>query len=752
LTDAEWQSRHHVILALVWVHVAGLPVFLFCRGFGAWGSIEPVLPIVIAGLLGGRPELDRRVRSVAVVFGLLTASAVLVYGWHGQIEAHFHYFVMIGVLAFYEDWLPFGLAIAYVAIEHGVLGALAPSAVYNHGGSPWEWAAVHAAFVLGASAVAVIGWRINESTRAGLRAASRRARDESQRFRVSFESGISGMCILGTDGRYLQVNRALCEMLGYSEQELLRSSPAALTHPEDREREVEAVLAAMADGSDVYATEKRYLHRNGSEVWAQIGLRVVRNEAGEVDYFLLQVNDITERKRFEEELSHRALHDALTGLPNRRLFLDRVRGALTRLLRHPNPLTVLFVDLDRFKLVNDTLGHAIGDEILVQAGRRLERALRAQDTVARFGGDEFTILCEGADAHEAQRLGARILDVLAEPFEHDGREFQLSASVGARVTDSPHVAAEVVIQEADRALYLAKQKGGARVELFHSDVRAGGADPLATEHALRHAIGNGELRLHYQPEVDLVSGGIVALEALVRWQHPERGLLGPLEFVPLAEQSGLILRVGQWVLHEACAQLASWRAAGIADEAMHVAVNVSPRQLADPGLSAAVAAALDTSGLDPRALCIEITENALAAEPEITLANLQAIHSLGVGVALDDFGVGFSSLSRIRELPSLDVLKIDRSFVAGMRASASDAAVVRAAVSLGAHLGLTVVAEGIEEREQQAELQAVGCDVGQGFLFSRPQPPDYISALLSGHSQPPGNLTRRTGLGVRDAA
>lgn len=737
LGPSEWEARHRVILALVWVHVAGLPVFLACQGFGVWGSVGPVFPIALAGVLAGRPEVDRRVRSVAVVFGLLTASAVLVYGWHGQIEAHFHFFVTIGVLALYEDWLPFGLAIAYVAIEHGVLGAVAPHSVYNHGGSPWAWAAVHAGFVLAASAVAVITWRINETTRVGLRAATRRARDQSQRFRISFESGISGMCLLGTDGRYVQVNRAMCEMLGYSEAELLRSSPADLTHPADREREMNGVRAVLAAGSDVYTTETRYLHADGGVVWAQVGLRVVRDEAGELGYFLLQVNDITDRRRVEEELTRRALHDPLTGLPNRRLFLDRVQGALSRLARRPDPLTVLFVDLDRFKLVNDTLGHAVGDIILAEAGRRLERVLRAQDTVARFGGDEFTVLCERADDCEAQRIGARILEALSEPFTHGSRVFQLTTSVGARVNNSPHIVAEMLLQDADRALYVAKQKGGARVELFHPDVRPAGSDPLAMEQALRRAIGRGELRLHYQPELDLTAGDIVAVEALVRWQHPQRGLLGPFEFVPLAEQSDLIIRLGEWVLHEACRQMAAWRSAGIGPDSFRMAVNVSPRQLSDPGLAAAVTTALQDSGVDPRALCLEITENAFVTESEIALGNLRDIHALGVGVALDDFGVGFSSLSRIRELPGLDVIKIDRSFIAALHESRADAAVIRAAVSLGTHLGVAVVAEGIEEERQHRELRELGCDVGQGFLFSRPLPPDQVGELLG--RRPPGS-------------
>jgi EAL domain-containing protein (putative c-di-GMP-specific phosphodiesterase class I) len=328
-------------------------------------------------------------------------------------------------------------------------------------------------------------------------------------------------------------------------------------------------------------------------------------------------------------------------------------------------------------------------------------------------------------------LATRVLATLAEPFEHQGRVFQLSASVGVRVNDSPHTPAGVLLQDADVALYAAKQKGGARAEVFHPEVR-GDADLLATEQALRHAITHRELRLHYQPELDLETGAVVALEALVRWQHPERGLLGPFEFVPLAEQSDLIVSLGEWVLAEACAQMASWRAQGVAHDGMRVAVNVSARQLSEPGIAKAVATTLERSGLDPSALCLEITENALFSEPEVALANMEAIEALGVAIALDDFGVGFSSLSRIRELPRLDVIKIDRSFVAGLMGSAADAAVISAAVSLGARLGLTVVAEGIEDELQRSELEELGCDVGQGFLFCRPEPPERMAKLLTG--------------------
>jgi diguanylate cyclase (GGDEF)-like protein/PAS domain S-box-containing protein len=731
LPDEEWDSRHRAMLWLLWGHVVALAVFLFCQGFGVWGSIAPVLPIALAGVVGTLGDVGRRARSVAVVFGLLTASAVLVYGWHGQIEAHFHFFVMIAVLALYEDWLPFGLAFAYVGLEHGVLGVLAPHDVYSHGGDPWAWAAVHGGFVLAAGAAAVVTWRLNENTRARMVRADQSARQTGERFRVAFDSGIFGMSMMEPGGRFLRVNRALCELLGYTEQELLRRTFADVIYPEDVDRMMSELQALLDGAVEVHETEERYRHRDGSVVWVQLGIKPVRDEQDRVEYFLCQISDITARKRFEQELAHWALHDALTGLPNRRLFSDRVAHHVARLKRHPRPLAVLFVDLDRFKLVNDTMGHAIGDAVLVDAAGRLTEAVRTEDTVARFGGDEFTIVCEDADEDEARRVAHRVLGALSQPFEHKGRQFQLGASIGIRVTRNADAAADALLQDADIALYAAKQKGRGRLELFDAEARAQALDLLATEQGLRLALIAGQLRVHYQPEVSLSTGQIVAMEALVRWEHPERGLVPPAEFIPVAEQSGLITAVGEWVLHEACAQLVAWRSAGTVTDAVRVAVNVSARQLSDPSLSETVGIALTATGLDPAALCLEITENALFQNPEVALANLAAVKQLGVAIALDDFGVGFSSLSRIRDLPPVDIIKIDRSFIIGLGQTAADDAVIAAVISLGAHLEMTVVAEGIEHHAQLQALQELGCDVGQGFLFARPQPPEQLAEVLT---------------------
>jgi diguanylate cyclase (GGDEF)-like protein/PAS domain S-box-containing protein len=731
LPDAEWASRHRAMCWILWLHVIGLPIFLFCQGFGVWGSIGPVLPLVVAGLAATLPEASRRARSVAVVLGLLTASAVLVYGWHGQIEAHFHFFVMIALLALYEDWLPFLLAIVYVAVEHGVLGAIAPHAVYSHGGSPWAWAAVHAGFVMAAAAAAVSTWRMNEDARDRMQSAHRAARETGERFRAAFDSGISGMAMVSPHGRFLRLNRAFCDMLGYTEPELLALSFQEITHPEDRDASVTALRSLVEGTAEVFEAEKRYRQSGGDFLWVEVGVRAIRDEQGAVEYFITQANDINARKQFEADLAHQAMHDALTGLPNRMLFVDRLEHAITRLERHPCQVAVLFVDLDRFKLVNDAVGHGGGDEVLTETAARLREAVRPEDTVARFGGDEFTVLCEDGTDDTAALVARRVLEAFAVPFNVGGRTFELSASVGARITSKATAVAEDLLRDADIALYDAKQAGRGRVALFDAVTRQRHFDLLAAEQALRQAITRDELRLHYQPEVLLGTGRIAAVEALVRWEHPERGLVGPGEFIPLAEESGLIIEIGAWVLHQACAQLRSWRRARAVDDGFRVAVNVSGRQLSDPTLPETVQAALDASGVRPDTLCLEITESALVENLAVATTNLEAIARLGVLIALDDFGVGFSSLSRIRDLPPIGLIKIDRSFVREATPESADAAVIGAVISLAAHLDVLVVAEGIETEGQLLALRDLGCDIGQGFLFARPQPAEQLTAMLA---------------------
>ncbi len=744
LPDELWDSRHRALLRLLWIHVPVLIAFALLRGHPVVVSIGAVVPIVLAGTIAGLRTVGRRARSVALVVGLLTASAVLVKAWDGQIEAHFHFFVMVVVIALYEDWLPFGVAIAYVLTEHGVLGAVQPEAVYNHGGNPWAWAAVHGGFILATVVASVVTWRLNEQLREQLRSTDDSLRLSSERFRLAFESGASGMAMSSPDGRYFRVNRALCSMLGYSEAELLGLDWRSLTHPDDLALELER-HQALADGTiDVHETETRYLHRDGHAVWVQVAVTVVRDEAGTAEYYIVQSHDVTERHRAQTELAHQALHDPLTGLPNRVVFADRTEQALRRLRRQHGRIAVLFIDMDRFKLVNDDMGHAVGDAVLIEAGRRLCAAARAEDTVARIGGDEFTILCENLDEGNVTLVAQRVVDAFSRPFTAQGREFYMSASVGVCATDSAHTTLDEMLCDADVALYGAKQHGRGRFEVFAPTANGERVDRFGIERALRTALREGQLVLHYQPIVDLDSGRTCAVEALVRWQHPERGLVPPGDFIAVAEESGLIVEIGAWVLREACAQFGLWRKTIAIHPDLRMAVNVAARQLADPAFVGLVAEASATSGLEPAALCLEITESAAIQDTAVVRETLRALTAMGVSIALDDFGVGFSSLDHIRSLPPVDVIKIDRSFIAGLRESDADRAVVTTVLGLAAALGSTAVAEGIESEDQLALLRTMGCKVGQGFHFARPLAAEAIVPLL----QLTGALTTPGG-GVR---
>jgi diguanylate cyclase (GGDEF)-like protein len=398
--------------------------------------------------------------------------------------------------------------------------------------------------------------------------------------------------------------------------------------------------------------------------------------------------------------------------------------------RHQTSIAVLFIDLDNFKVVNDSLGHNAGDKLLVELGERLRAAIRPSDTIARFGGDEFVVLCEDInEARDAVIVGERIVAAASEPFELEGREMFVSASVGVALAIDCDSTPETLLRDADVAMYRAKVRGRGRVEVFDEALRTRIMERLDLENGLRRALQRDELRVYYQPEVSAAQGRMVAVEALVRWEHPERGLLQPSEFVPLAEETGLIIDIGEWVLNEACRQIAEWRKAG-AD--IDVAVNMSARQLTQPDVVDVVRGALERSGLPAEALWLEITESAVMRDPEAALATLTLVKELGVKVALDDFGVGFSSLAQLKEMLPLHALKVDRSFISGIAEDDRNSAIVAAVVMMATTLGLTAIAEGVETEAQALQARALGCDVSQGYFFTAPEPAALIAELLGG--------------------
>jgi diguanylate cyclase (GGDEF)-like protein len=435
-----------------------------------------------------------------------------------------------------------------------------------------------------------------------------------------------------------------------------------------------------------------------------------------------------ERKRSEVELAHQALHDPLTGLPNRALFGDRLTVALDRSRRTGAPLAVLFLDVDSFKRINDSMGHASGDRLLTALADRFREMLRPMDTVARFGGDEFTFLFEEIESeHEAVLIAERITRSANQPLMVGDGEISVPVSIGIAMVTDPSVAPEHVIRDADAAMYRAKELGGARFELFDDTSRRRATQRVELEQELRRAIERSELRVHYQPRVSL-NGEVVLVgfEALVRWEHPQRGLIEPREFIPMAEDTGLIVPIGDWVVEQALRHIGRWRQSR---PGVTISVNLSARQLEDPGLVSRLTAAVNTSGADPSVLCLEVTENTVENNPEPMALMLRSLRQVGVGLAIDDFGLGHSSLTRLRNLP-VTMLKLHESFVSTLGDAPGEGALVAAVVELGHALGWSVVAEGVETDAQLAYLRDVGCDGAQGYLFSHPVPEDGVHELL----------------------
>jgi diguanylate cyclase (GGDEF)-like protein/PAS domain S-box-containing protein len=466
----------------------------------------------------------------------------------------------------------------------------------------------------------------------------------------------------------------------------------------------------------------------GAEIHVSQVISAHRDDRGEVRYYSSIARDISERKAFEEQLARQALHDPLTGLPNRALFTDRLTQALARATRLGSDVIVVFLDVDRFKLVNDSLGHDAGDQVLRELGERLRRVLRPSDTVARLGGDEFVALCEDV-AGEPDVIAMRVEDALRPPFEVADGEVFVTASIGVtRAADPAAVDAETMLRDADAAMYRAKQRGRARFEVFDERMRVLGLDHLETENELRRAIDRGELLVHYQPLVSLDEGRVIGVEALVRWRHPRRGMLLPAEFVPLAEDAGLIVPLGEWVLGEACSQIARWR-----EErpgwAPTLWVNLSARQLNHLGLVETIERALAEHGVEEGAFGLEITESVLMEEPEATAVTLRVLADMGVAIAIDDFGTGYSSLSHLKQFP-VHTLKVDQSFVDGLGREPEDSAIVTAQVSMAQALGIKVVAEGVENVTQLEALRRLRCDHAQGYLFAPALPAGALSELL----------------------
>jgi diguanylate cyclase (GGDEF)-like protein/PAS domain S-box-containing protein len=512
----------------------------------------------------------------------------------------------------------------------------------------------------------------------------------------------------------------LYRMLGFGlEQAPGYDELVARIHTEDRDATMRALRAAMEDFTP-FVIEHRNVLPDGSVRWIRARGRVELDADGRPERLLGTAQDITDEKAADAARIHHELHDPLTGLPNRQLLVDRIGQALTRLTRTPAIVAVIHLDVDRFKVINDSLGHGVGDALLVQTARRLRDLIRPEDTLARIEGDEFVVLCEGlTDQAAAVQIADRICAAMTEPFAWSGGELVLSVSAGIALALSPSGDAGALLGEADAAMYRAKAAGRARSVVFTEGMRPTGVGRLDTETSLRKSIVNGDLRVHYQPIVNLVDGQVLGHEALVRWAHPARGLLGPDEFIAVAEESGLIVPLGAWVLREACMQAKRFQTRDPRWPRLMMSVNLSGAQLGQRDLVELIASALQDADLDPEDLQLEMTESVLMDDAPTTINVLRTLKGLGVHLSIDDFGTGYSSLAYLRRFP-VDVLKIDRTFVGGLGKDHEDSAIVAAVVNLADTLGFATIAEGVETELQRECLVGLGCSRAQGYLFARP--------------------------------
>jgi PAS domain S-box-containing protein len=565
----------------------------------------------------------------------------------------------------------------------------------------------------------------------------RELNERNQLFEVITENAADMIAVIDCAGNRLYNSPAYQKVLGYSSQELKVTSSAEQIHPEDQQRVLEAAEKARLSGRGE-RLEYRMRHKDGSWRILESVATAIPNEEGQTERLVIVNRDITERKRAEETLAHNALHDALTNLPNRTLFLDRVRHALILSQRHTTyKFAVLFIDLDEFKIFNDSLGHAAGDALLIQIARRLNVSIRGIDTIsrsgliqststvaseeilARMGGDEFTVLLEEIrDCGDAIRVAERIQERLSIPFIVEGQEVVTTASIGIAFCATSYSNSEELVRDAEIAMYRAKREGKARCQVFDSAMHAFAVKRLRLETDLRRALELGEFRVHYQPIVSLQSGKIVGFEALSRWERPE-GLLSPAHFIQIADETGIILPMNRLLLREACQQLRAWQSQFPCDPPLTISVNITPKEFAQPDFAAQMGTILGEVGIDPSSVDVEITETIAMADPQRSNLVLSELKTLGVHLSIDDFGTGYSSLSRLQGFP-VDALKIDRTFISKMDTDSETNEIVRIIIMLAHNLGLKVVAEGAETAEQVSLLKQLKCELVQGYFFARP--------------------------------
>lgn len=557
--------------------------------------------------------------------------------------------------------------------------------------------------------------------------AQQATRTSELRFRSLVQNSSDAIIVLTSVGVVRYASSSVHAVLGHEPEQLVGRALHELVCEEDRPRLQATLDAAPRTTGSTELLEWRAVRADGRLIQLESVVTNLLADAS-VGGLVLNTRDVTERRQLEDRLRHQAFHDQLTGLPNRALFKDRVDQALARALRAGHDVCALFVDLDNFKTINDGLGHEAGDRILLASAERLRRCLRTEDTASRLGGDEFGVLLEGrGEAAAAPEVAERIRQAFTEPFRIDGRETVATVSIGIAVASAGDTT-ELLLRNADAAMYVAKSRGRARCERYEAHMHAAALAHVELRADLHGALQRGELRLVYQPIVNLADGRVLGAEALLRWQHPRRGAVPPLSFIPLAEESGMIVPIGRWVLERAAADLLAWRAQSAGSGSAYVSVNVAARQLHEPGFVRDVVAVMERTGLPAHALMLEITESGLMERSETVYEALRAVRARGVRVAIDDFGTGYSSLEYLERLP-VDVLKIPKTFVDGLKRPNADNPLPRAILSIASTLGLEAVAEGIETADQGRMLLARGCLHGQGFFLGAPMPLEALIAF-----------------------
>jgi diguanylate cyclase (GGDEF)-like protein/PAS domain S-box-containing protein len=555
-------------------------------------------------------------------------------------------------------------------------------------------------------------------------AAENALRDSELRYRLLFEQNAAGVCVATADGVILECNATFAEMLGYGRHEM---TDLQIRDLYVRVLEHDDLAELLRDALTLNSVEVELQRKDGRHVWVLQNLTL----SGERVHTTLV--DISDRKRAEEQIEFHAYHDVLTHLPNRKLFTDRLGQSITHARRSGKPLAVMFVDLDHFKSINDTLGHTGGDELLLEMSRRLLACTRDDDTVARLGGDEFTIiLSDLRHPEDAATVAEKILATVQQPMTIGGMTVEVSASIGIAIYPTDGADIDSMLRNADSAMYRAKESGRNNYQLCTDDLKRRATERLSLESRLRRAVQEDQLTLHYQPHISLVSGRIIGAEALVRWNDPERGLIHPSAFVPLAEESRLILPIGEWVLRSACKQMREWQNRGLGLE--RVSVNLSARQLQQQDLVDVVRSVLVETGIAGSALELEITETTAMQNAEMTVDVLNGLRDIGVAISIDDFGTGYSSLNYLKRFP-ISTVKIDGAFIRDVAVSESDAAIVSAVIGIARSLHLQVIAEGVETEEQLAFLRRGRCDAAQGYLFSRPVSAEKFGRLLQERRQ-----------------